>query len=483
MKPQVIIFFTILLINLTLSANTLVTIDDKSTALTNFKTSYFVDHSGEMSIQEVIDAPFTPSANKFTLGMNKNSTWVKIDLHNQTSTTKQLHLHNLQGFYLKKIGFYEVSNNQITHSLYHDLSQTIDYKLFKGASAIYSFTLQPNEHKSLYMLSYTQGYQIVTLELFDSEYSLEALMSKNNLIFILQGGMLAFALYSLFMFFSIWKREFLYYTLILSSIAIWQLYLQGVIVDLFDVDIVMARHINLFVTIMPIFTALFVKTVFQTVQKYQRENLFLNSLIIIFSLNTLYGFFDLSVAIRLTSFLYIYLIIGMSIVAISFYRKHDPLAPLFILGHVGFYLTSNLIALLFYNGLVPYNSLTSNAVAVGSILEAIVFSLILAKRIQYLERDNQLKQAEIIEKSKKAQLGEMLSIIAHQWKQPLSVITTTTAQYTLKKLTNKPLSEDELSTMFKTIESQIEYASQSVMSFATSLTPTKNHNRIISFKR
>ncbi len=50
---------------------------------------------------------------------------------------------------------------------------------------------------------------------------------------------------------------------------------------------------------------------------------------------------------------------------------------------------------------------------------------------------NRLKDQQLLEQSRLAQMGEMLSMIAHQWRQPLSAISATSAGLELKARLNK----------------------------------------------
>ncbi|MBE0497901.1 MAG: ABC transporter substrate-binding protein [Campylobacterales bacterium] len=97
---------------------------------------------------------------------------------------------------------------------------------------------------------------------------------------------------------------------------------------------------------------------------------------------------------------------------------------------------------------------------------------------QWLHTQNDLKrqislQKEKIEKqnslimaqSKMAAVGEMLSNIAHQWRQPLNIISLNTVKMETGALLGKPLNDEELASVTKEINRQAQYLSQTIDDF------------------
>ena len=96
-------------------------------------------------------------------------------------------------------------------------------------------------------------------------------------------------------------------------------------------------------------------------------------------------------------------------------------------------------------------------------------------------RDTNIKQlAEIKEKdllliqqTKMAAMGEMLENIAHQWRQPLSIISTASTGAKLKKELDC-LSDDELKSILTNINNSAQYLSQTIEDFRTFFNPKDN---------
>jgi ABC-type amino acid transport substrate-binding protein/nitrogen-specific signal transduction histidine kinase len=66
-------------------------------------------------------------------------------------------------------------------------------------------------------------------------------------------------------------------------------------------------------------------------------------------------------------------------------------------------------------------------------------------KIGVVSKDNKKKDGYIIHQSRLAQMGELISIIAHQWRQPLNFITSTTLRISMKLDPQKPNSSIKIS--------------------------------------
>lgn len=78
-----------------------------------------------------------------------------------------------------------------------------------------------------------------------------------------------------------------------------------------------------------------------------------------------------------------------------------------------------------------------------------------------IEKQNSLIMAQ----SKLAAVGEMLSNIAHQWRQPLNIISLNTVKMETAVLLGKPLNDEELASVTEEINRQAQYLSQTIDDF------------------
>jgi len=75
------------------------------------------------------------------------------------------------------------------------------------------------------------------------------------------------------------------------------------------------------------------------------------------------------------------------------------------------------------------------------------------------------KESQLIQKSKMAAMGEMLENIAHQWRQPLSVISAAATGILLKKLLHLEIDEKEHVESLEKINSTVQYMSNTINDF------------------
>ncbi|MEA3383507.1 MAG: PAS domain-containing protein [Campylobacterota bacterium] len=91
------------------------------------------------------------------------------------------------------------------------------------------------------------------------------------------------------------------------------------------------------------------------------------------------------------------------------------------------------------NGVLQYIIVTSENIT--NRIEAEKQLQELNKNLKQLVKDevekNREKDRQIMEQSRLAQMGEMISMIAHQWRQPLAAISSTSAGINLKAKLNK----------------------------------------------
>ena len=102
-----------------------------------------------------------------------------------------------------------------------------------------------------------------------------------------------------------------------------------------------------------------------------------------------------------------------------------------------------------------------------------------------LEATVKEKVAELIQKddllttqSKQAVMGEMISMIAHQWRQPLNTITLQISNLQLKEMMGEEISQKELSKTLENISNAIVYLSNTIDDFKTYFHPNKELSTI-----
>ena len=104
---------------------------------------------------------------------------------------------------------------------------------------------------------------------------------------------------------------------------------------------------------------------------------------------------------------------------------------------------------------------------------------------EYLEETVAQKVQELIQKdeiltvqSKQAVMGEMISMIAHQWRQPLNTITLNISNLQIKQMMGLKLEDEVLSKSFDEISETISYLSETIDDFKTYFHPDKKSDEV-----
>ena len=96
----------------------------------------------------------------------------------------------------------------------------------------------------------------------------------------------------------------------------------------------------------------------------------------------------------------------------------------------------------------------------------------LEKKVKEEVEKNRVKDKQLLQQSRMAQMGEMLSMIAHQWRQPLAAISATSASIELKASLNK-LDNDEAQKKAHDISSFSQHLSRTIDDFRDFFKPNK----------
>ncbi|QIR76945.1 sensor histidine kinase [Sulfurospirillum diekertiae] len=134
-----------------------------------------------------------------------------------------------------------------------------------------------------------------------------------------------------------------------------------------------------------------------------------------------------------------------------------------------------------YSNIVEINILLENFMAMSQELQGLYNSM--ERKIKEGVIENMETQKMLIYQSRLAQMGEMISMIAHQWRQPLGAISTVTASIRLKQSLNKfDLTTEEgreeqdvfLNTAIGKIESYVQFLTNTVDDFRNFFKPNQH---------
>jgi|GEM_PF-1208652 len=109
-----------------------------------------------------------------------------------------------------------------------------------------------------------------------------------------------------------------------------------------------------------------------------------------------------------------------------------------------------------------------------SLLFSIYLSLLINKMLRRYERQLQETNDKLVFQSRQALLGELLPMIAHQWRQPINKIASVLALLRMRKHT--ALSDEERDAYYQNMEDNIEFMSETIDDFRTFYQPRDTHS-------
>jgi signal transduction histidine kinase len=88
------------------------------------------------------------------------------------------------------------------------------------------------------------------------------------------------------------------------------------------------------------------------------------------------------------------------------------------------------------------------------------------------------QQNLLVEQSKSAALGEMISMIAHQWRQPLQAVSILIQKLPLLKMIKGEISDETLDDVVTQVTAQVDYMSKTIDDFRDYFKPNKKKEEV-----
>lgn len=101
-----------------------------------------------------------------------------------------------------------------------------------------------------------------------------------------------------------------------------------------------------------------------------------------------------------------------------------------------------------------------------------------SRTINDIEKELEEQQSMLVEQSKSAAMGEMISMIAHQWRQPLQAVSILIQKLPLNKALEGEISDELLNQVVIDIGSQLDYMSKTIDDFRDFFLPDKAEEKI-----
>ncbi len=411
------------------------------------------------------------SKTKETFNTPQNRTkpyWVKIELKNISNQTKTYYL-KAENQFTYHINYYLVKDNIVVKHIQDGVISKNKDRAFNVNHMIFPLTLKPQERATVYFKIRNYNKIDLNFSLVDESYLIDYYQTYNIVEGIFFGGMLLMLLYNLFLYFLLKFKFYLYYVSYVFWLTIYFIGLFGFSQRYFE-DYSLIFHLSTGAFLISL--TLFVQSILNLKEKLPKIYSLLNIFNIYFAVATIVNIYALEeknffYAQLLFNIFFIVVPIFVAIIIFTTYYlaffKKDKIARFYSIIWTFIALIGSLLPLEYLN--ITTLSIPSDYIVQFIILvEILCFSFILAYKIKLIEQEKKEQEKILVQQNKLASMGEMISMIAHQWRQPLSEINGTVLSMDIDYRKGQ-LSTTKFNTYLDSIETTTAYMSNTINDF------------------
>jgi len=381
-----------------ITANSTLMLNDKETSYTDFKVDYLIEADGQfLDIDDIQEVTFNePISNKINLGYHNNEIWFRVNIHNTTSDDKNMILAFTEVF--NEVVDLFVISEKTTYQK-NGLQIPVQKRKIQESAPSFPLSFQAGESKEIYLkVASTHGI-FGAIEVKNEEEFYKDIQVKKYLYLAYLVAVATIILYNLIYFLYFRDKIYFYYIAYVLLFAVWIANFKGLLLPFINTSIF--NTLQLIIPMFYIALLLFSQAILETQKHHEKLHkiydviMYSTILIIILMIvspeNGLYVLNLLSIPLLLTT-------LGAAIWLLD---TKSMIARLYILALSIFILGMIVISVLALGlGLIPYNSLVSNFIVLVSIVEIILFSLLLAYRINLVRKESFESREQLLEQQK-----------------------------------------------------------------------------------
>ncbi|MFP4332273.1 MAG: 7TM diverse intracellular signaling domain-containing protein [Campylobacterales bacterium] len=329
--------------------------------------------------------------NRFAFGYYFDDIWMKVDIKNN-SKPKEVFLEFSEPF-ADILDFYVVEDGKVERYK-NGLRIPLDNREIKTPLPTIKLQFKSDESKQIFIKYRSKFTSYGKLDVFDTQAYDKKKIIYTAFYFFYFGGIIVIAAYNLFLFFALRDRSYMYYVGYALTFALWVFLYSGFSLYFMDGD----THYKLHFTtpFAFVFFTLFTQSILETKATMPKIHKILNMLAVVLLVSSLYIVFDVEHGYYLANiigFLYFPFLMFVSILSI---KKGVKTAKFYLVSFLIFICTMTILTNLAM-GLIEYNIITKYSFIIGSIVELVLFSLLLAYRINILKEEKLEFQEKLLE--------------------------------------------------------------------------------------
>ena len=296
-------------------------------------------------------------------------------------------------------------------------------------------------------------------------YNTQTLHQFGNLPFMVAsisfGVIITASIYNLSFYFYIKNRQYLYYGLAQISTLFFLVNLDSIFISPFD-QIFGLKSITLFCmagVLLLFFSLLFI---YEFIKDYHipKVNLLIKAILAL-------AIMDFFSAILFSFSLFtVFLFVPIWLVLSEANRQIENKDLPFYFLLTGWYIAI-FVATIEHLGFIKLIGTPFPFLHITFALESIFLSLAISYKFKLVEEKQKTQQALLLQQSRLASMGEMISTIAHQWRQPLNILSV------LQMNLNRIHKDQDSKLIITEANRQIDYMSNTIETFRNFYNPSK----------
>lgn len=361
------------------------------------QTKFFVDSTCQSSLEDllkpVVKWQSLADDEILNFGMTKFSYWVRLEINNKADNQYL----SLGDPLINEVDFYCAKKGRVIKHSKSGASFPFEQREIKTTN--YLFALPKGEFACYIRLQSDFNLQ-VPLQVASLDFFSRKQHHQDLALGLYFGLMLIMFFYNLFVFFSTKDKTYLYYILYILFVSLTYASFKGLTFEYLwnnkpSVNFLVPSIASIAIIFVALFSVSLLKTKKYTPRLSKFFKLFVGVFVLCIVINLL-GNYELSAGLsQLFTLLFsVYLIV----IGTYAYKEGAKEARFFLLAWT-LYLLSIVIFILKLNGILPFNSFTSNSILYGSAIEVILLSFALADRINIYKNEKEIAQQNALETS------------------------------------------------------------------------------------
>ncbi len=382
------------------------TLNENVSSYDNFKIEYLEEKPNEsLGIDKISKMPFTKTiSNAFTFGYKENNFWFRLSVYNDSEKPKNMILE-LTEIIHKTVDLYILSD-PIIHKK-NGLSVPVEKREIQESNPAFSLQFAPYETKELY-INLASIYGVFgSIKLKTEKQFQEDTQFKKYMYVFYFSTIFIIALYNFVLFFYLREKIYLYYIGYVFVFIIWAANYKGVLLPYTD----MQTYDFLQITIPIFFTLLilFSQSILLTKTHFPFLHKILNGFVLILTISLIWMLISMHSGFYFMNLSASPLLPFLLFVAFWALYKGHKIARIYLFG-LSIYIISMIIISQLALGIIHYSVILSHAPIIGSFFEIILFSLLLAYRINLLRQEKLDSQVKLLEQdaSESIRLAKMV---------------------------------------------------------------------------